>query len=52
MWLMFTIWYNCSVSSFAFKMVSEGGRGSLLDACCQSKEIPYYPALLIGGQTH
>jgi len=31
-------------------MVSEGGRGSLLDACYQSKEIPYYPALLIRGQ--
>ena len=52
MLLKFTILYNCSASSFAFKMVSEGGRGSLLDACYQSKEIPYYPALLICGQTH
>jgi len=33
----FTIWYNCSASSFAFKMVSEGGRGSFLNACYQSK---------------
>jgi len=48
----FTIWYNCSACSFAFKMVSEGGRGSLLDAYYQFKEIPYYPALLICGQTH
>jgi len=30
-----------------FKMVSEGGRGSFLDACYQSKEIPFEPALLI-----
>jgi len=52
MLLKFTIWYNCSPSSFAFKMVSEGGRGSLLDAFYWSKEIPYYPALLICGQTH
>jgi len=50
--LKFTIWYNCSASSFAFKMVSEDGRGSLLDACYQPNEIPYYPALLICGQTH
>jgi len=28
-----------------FKMVSEGGRGSFLDACYQSKEIPFEPAL-------
>jgi len=33
-------------------MVSEGGRGSFLDACHQSKDIPHYPALLICGQTH
>jgi len=33
-------------------MVSEDGRGSLLDACYQPNEIPYYPALLICGQTH
>jgi len=33
-------------------MVIEGERGSLLDACYQSKEMPYYPALLICGQTH
>ena len=52
MLLKLTMGYNCSASSFAFKMVSEGGRGSLLDACYQSKEIPYYPALLICGQTH
>jgi len=52
MLLKFTIRYNYSTSSFAFKMVSEDGRGSLLDACYQSKEIPYYPALLICGQTH
>jgi len=24
----------------------------LLDACYQSKETPYYPVLLICGQTH
>ena len=30
MLLKFTIWHNCSASSFAFKMVSEDGRGSLL----------------------
>jgi len=33
-------------------MVSEGGRGSLLDVCYQYKEVTYYPALLICGQTH
>ena len=32
MLLKLTICYNCSAISFAFKMVSEGGRGSLLDA--------------------
>ena len=32
-------------------MVSEGGRGSFLDACYQSKEIPFEPALLINLQT-
>jgi len=52
MLLKLIIWYNYSASSFAFKMVNEGGRSSLLDACYQSKEIPYYPGLLICGQTH
>jgi len=33
-------------------MVSKGGKGSLLDACYQSEAIPYYPALLICGQTY
>jgi len=34
-------------------MVSEDGKGSWLDAYYyQSKEIPYYLALLICGQTH
>jgi len=33
-------------------MVNEGGRGSLLNACYQYKEITYYPALLICAQTH
>jgi len=32
MLLKFTISYNCSAIWFAFKMVSDGGRGSLLDA--------------------
>jgi len=50
--LKFMIWYNYSASSFAFKMVSKGGKGSLLDACYQSEAIPYYPALLICGQTY
>jgi len=48
MLLKLMICFNCSAISFAFKMVSEDGRGSLLDAyrpIYQSEEIPYHPAL-------
>jgi len=52
MLLEFTIWYNFSAISFAFKMVSEGRRGYLLDADYQSKKTPSHTALQICWQTH